>query len=248
MVLSYLNGISGTKIEIHRVMTSVKPGRLVKTLMLLVVLLAFAVPALSQERPSVAKEGVFVGVSGMPGFTLDGLPFDGETAYQVEGGDELVILPRLDRKPMLRAMVGIRSTRGSFEVAYDQTKHSGTFMGFPGVEATFHSMNFDERIFLVTRKRMQPYVLLGGSIPWLTIKDGSFLDPDVGDASFRGYGINTEAGVTVFATSRVAISAGYRYRSMWFDTASGVSNTTYKLRPRFRETSGSVVITGQFAF
>ncbi len=216
--------------------------------MLLFVPLVFSAPAWSQERPAVVKEGLYVGVSATPGFTLDGLTFDGTTVYKKENGEEIVILPRLGRKTMLRGIVGIRSTRGSFEVGYDQTKHVGTFLGVPGVEATFRSVNFDERIFLVTRKRIQPYVLLGGSIPWLTVTDGSYLDPDLGDATFKGYGVNTEAGVTVFVTPRVGISAGYRYRSMWLSTASGVARTTYQLRPRFRETSGSVVITGLVAF
>ncbi len=162
--------------------------------------LAFASPAWSQERPGVAKEGLFVGLSGAPDFTLDGLTFDGSAVYKKVDGEELVILPRLNRKTMLRGFMGVRSTRGSFEVGYDQTRHSGTFLGVSGVEATFHSINFDERIFLLTRKRIQPYVLLGGSFPWLTVKDGSFLDPDFGDATFKGYGVNTEAGVMVFAT------------------------------------------------
>ena len=227
-------------------MTSSLPVRLITTLALL--LIPFAVPAWSQERPGFAKEGVFVGAAGVPGFTLDGVTFDGTTAYQKVDGEEIVILPRLDRKAMLRGIVGVRSKWGSFEAAYDQTSHTGTFLGFSGVEATFHSINFDERLFLLPRGRIQPYVLLGGSIPWLTIKDGSFLDPNFADASFRGFGINTEAGVTVFATPRIGISAGYRYRSMWFDSASGVTKEASKLRPRFRETSGSVVITGLFTF
>ncbi len=228
-------------------MTS-SPARLVKMHTLVVFLLALAAPAWSQERSTVAKEGVYIGLSGAPGFTLDGLTFDGATAYQKLDGEEIVILPRLDRKTMLRGFVGVRTRRGSFEVGYDQTRHVGTFLGVSGVEATFHSVNFDERIFLVTRQRIQPYVLLGGSIPWLTVKDGSFLDPDLGNANFKGYGVNTEAGVTVFATPRIGISAGYCYRSMWFTTASGVARTTYDLRPRFRETSGGVVIAGLFAF
>ena len=224
------------------------PTRLVKPLGLPLLVLALATPAWSQEGSGFAKQGMYVGVSGQPGFTLDGLTFDGSTYYQKVGGEEILILPRLDRKNMLRAIVGFRSKRGSFEVSYDQTKHVGTFVGVPGQEATFHSINGDERIFFLTRHRIQPYVLLGGSIPWITIKDGSFLDPDLGDGSFRGFGINTEAGVTVFASPRFGISAGYRYRAMWFDSASGVSDTTYKLRPRFRETSGSAVMTAQFSF
>jgi hypothetical protein len=240
--------LNGTKIETAGPMTSFVVSRLVKVLGVVLFALVLGVPAWSQEQPGFAKEGLFVGVSGLPGFTLDGVTFDGSTYYQKVGGEEVLILPRFERKTMLRGVLGVRSTRGSFEVSYDQTKHDGTFLGVHGIESVFHSLNFDERIFLTPRRRIQPYGLLGGSIPWLTIKDGSFLDPNVGAASFRGFGVNTEAGVTVFASSRVGISAGYRYRVMWFDTASGVSRTTYQLRPRFRETSGSVVITGLFTF
>jgi hypothetical protein len=89
---------------------------------------------------------------------------------------------------------------------------------------------------------------VGGAIPWLNIKDGSFLDPVVGDARFRGYGVNTEAGVTVYPTPRVGVSVGYAYRVMWFDRASGASDRLFDLRPRFRETSGSVVLSGLFTF
>jgi hypothetical protein len=222
--------------------------RLVKLLGVPLFLLALAAPAWSQEASGAAKEGFYVGVSGQPGFTLDGLNFDGVSYYQKIDGEEIIILPRLDKKNMLRGIVGYRAKRGSFEVSYDQTNHTGTFAGVPGVESTFHSVNFDERIYLLTRQRIQPYALLGGSIPWMIVKDGGFLDPEVGDATFRGFGVNTEVGVTVFPTSRFGISAGYRYRGIWFDTAHGVSKTKYELRPRFHETNGSAVVSAFFSF
>jgi hypothetical protein len=58
----------------------------------------------------------------------------------------------------------------------------------------------------------------------------------------------TEAGVTVYPHPRFGISTGYRYRMMWFDSASGVSHSSANLRPRFHETTGSMVITGLFTF
>ncbi|HWK10094.1 MAG TPA: outer membrane beta-barrel protein [Vicinamibacterales bacterium] len=209
-------------------------------------LLSVASTARSQE-PNFAKDGFYVGAAGAPNFTLDGVTFDGTSVYQKVDGDEFLILPHLERKNTFRGFAGFRSGRGAFEVGYEQTTHPGTFAGFTG-EATFHSLSFDERIFLLTRGRIQPYGLLGLSVPWLTVKDGAFLDNDVADGSFRGFGINTEAGVTVFPQSRVGISAGYRYRTMWFDSASGVSRTAYKLRPRFRETAGSVSISAFVTF
>jgi hypothetical protein len=209
--------------------------------------LALAPAAWSQEQSAFAKNGAYVGVSGVPDFTLDGVTFDGLSYYQKIGGEEILILPRLQPKTTVRGIFGVRSTRGAFEVGYEQTKHAGTFMDRGG-EATFHSLSFDERIFFLTRGRIQPYGLVGLSAPWLTVTDGSFLDTQVADARFRGFGLNTEAGVTVFPHPRVGISTGYRYRSMWFDHASGVSDTSYKLRPRFRETSGSIAINGFFTF
>jgi opacity protein-like surface antigen len=203
--------------------------------------LALPPAAWSQEHSSFAKTGPYVAVGGVPDFTLDGLTFDGSTIYKKVGGNEILILPRLKATTSVRGLVGFRSTRGAFEVGYEQTKHAGTFLDMTG-EATFHSINFDERIFFLTRGRIQPYGLLGLSLPWLTVKDGSFLDSEVADGSFRGFGVNSEAGVTVFVHPRVGVNAGYRYRAMWFDTASGVTDTTYKLRPRFRETSGSIAI------
>jgi hypothetical protein len=224
-------------------------GRFVTILGIPALLAAFSTPALCQdvEIGGFAKTGTYVGVSNVFDFALDGLTFDGQSYYQEIGGDEILILPKLDRKSAMRALVGFRSRWGAFEVSYDRTKHQGRFLDSTG-EAIFHSINGDERIFVLTRNRIQPYGLLGFSYQWLTIKDGSFLDPNIGDATFRGMGVNMEGGVMVYPIPRVGISTGYRYHAMWFDRAIGVSDREYELRPRFRETTGSVVVTALFTF
>lgn len=209
---------------------------------------SFAAPALCQEeRHGYAKEGGYVGVTGLLGFTFDGNVFDGESAYIEVDGEEVMILPKLEKKNLIRAILGHRWEKGAFEVSYDRTKHDGVFLGESG-EATFQAVNFDGRFFMLTQGPVQPHVLVGGSIPWLRIKDGSFLDPVVGDARFRGYGVNTEAGVTMFPHPKVGVSVGYSYRVMWFDRASGATDKLFELRPRFRETSGSVAMSGFFTF
>jgi hypothetical protein len=214
-----------------------------------VLIVTFAAPALSQEQPhGYAKEGGYVGVTSVLGFTFDGETFDGETLYKEVDGEELMILPRLEKRNLIRGILGHRWEKGAFEVSYDRTKQSGTFLEEATVETTFQSVNFDGRFFLATHGPVQPHVLVGASIPWLRIKDGSFLDPVVGDARFRGYGVNTEAGVTVFPHPKVGVSVGYSYRIMWFDRASGASDTLFYLRPRFRETSGSLALSGFFTF
>jgi hypothetical protein len=237
----------GMELELPPGMTSSK--RLgIAALPLFVLVLATPSWAQDEAVAGYAKNGGYVGASTLFNFSFGGETFDGVHAYQRVGGEEIVILPRFEgAHNVLRAVGGYRSGRGAFEFSYERTKHSGTFFELP-TEATFHVLNFDERVYLITRNRIQPHLLLGGSIPWLKIKDGSFLDPDIGDASFRGFGVNTEAGVTVYPHPRFGISTGYRYRVMWFDSASGVSKTAAKLRPRFHESSGSVVVTGLFTF
>jgi hypothetical protein len=210
-------------------------------------LLATASVARAQETPGFAKNGVYVGAFAVPDFAFDGVTFDGSSYYQEIGGNEILILPRLEAKSTIRGTVGFRLTRGSFEVGYERTRHDATFMDIHG-EATFQTLNFDERIYVLTRGRVQPYGLLGLSVPWLTVKDGSVLDNRVGDGTFRGLGANTEAGVTVFPTARVGLTVGYRYRAMWFDRARGVTNTLYELRPRFRETAGGLSIGASITF
>ena len=228
-------------------MTCPLPGRFLGIIALPLLLLTLATPSWSQVQPGFAKEGGYVGFSGMLDAKLGSDTFDGSSVYRKENGDEYLILPLFEGANMFRGILGVRYPKAAFEFSYDRTRHQGTFFDGTG-EATFQAINADVRYFFATSGRVQPHVLAGGSFPWLTVTDGSFLDADVGNATYRGFGVNTEAGVTVYPHPQLGIGVGYRYRVMWFDRAKGVSKTDYELRPRFRENSGSVVITGLFTF
>lgn len=211
--------------------------------------LAVAAPVSAQlpDQSGAAKEGGFVGVTVMPAFTFDGETFDGQTYYQEIDGEELFFLPSLNERPLIRVILGYRAKSAAIEISYDRTQHDGTFMDVP-LDATFQAVNVDGRYFFAPRSRVQPHVLVGGSFPWLNVEDGSVLGEDVGDARFKGYGLNTEAGVTFFPTRQLGIGVGYSYRVIWFDRASGATDRLGDLRPRFRETAGSIAITGTFTF
>lgn len=215
------------------------------------VLCVIATPAWSQDdyefrpAPGFAKQGGFVGVSFLPQFTFDGVTFDGETYYQEIGGEEMMFLPRVDTQRMVRGILGYRARQASLEVSYERSKHFGTFVDVP-LKTTFQAINVDGRLFFLPNSRVQPSVLVGGVYPMLTIEDGSFLIDRFANARFNGYGVNTEAGVTVYPLHKLGISVGYAYRVLWFDRVKGVSDKLFELKPKFRETSGSVVITANF--
>jgi hypothetical protein len=228
--------------------------RLLKVVPAFLLLTAVATPAWSQGDDyeatfphGFAKEGGYIGISGIPNFTLDGVTFDGETWYKEVDGEEIFILPRLNTRNMFRGIVGFRGRQMGLELSYDRTQHSGSFLEEP-VDATFQAVNIDGKYFFLPEGRFQPHVVVGGAFPWLTIKDGSYLEPTLGDARYRGYGLNTEAGVTVYPHRRIGVGVGYNYRVLWFDRASGASDRLGELRPRFRETSGSFVFTGLVIF
>ena len=206
--------------------------------------------AWSQEQ-GFAKLGGYAGGSLVPQFTLDGETFDGFTFYQEIDGDEIAILPKLDQQPMFRGILGYRYDRAAIEVSYERTSHNGAFGDGTG-KATFQQVNVDARYFFLTHGRIQPYVLVGGGIPWLTIEDGSFLENEpergVGDGTFNGFALNSEVGVAVYPHPRIGIVLGYGYRPIWFHRVTGVTDTRYDLRPRFRESSKGPVFTTLFTF
>jgi opacity protein-like surface antigen len=228
------------------------PSHWLRTVVLaLLIVCLVPLAAWSQEQQGFAKVGGYAGGSFVPQFTLDGETFDGFTYYQEIDGDEIAILPKLDKQKMFRGILGYRGERAALEFSYERTKHNGVFGAGTGT-ATFQQVNVDGRFFFLTRTRVQPYVLVGAGFPRLTVKDGSFLDngseASVGDGSFNGYALNTEAGVTVYPHPQVGIVVGYGYRPIWFDRASGVTDTLYDLRPRFRESSKGVVFTTLITF
>lgn len=208
--------------------------------------------AWSQEQEGFAKVGGYAGGSFVPAFTLDGETFDGLTLYREVDGDEIALLPKLDKQTMFRGVVGYRYEKAAFELSYERASHKGVFGDLGTGEATFQQLNVDTRFFFLTRGRVQPFILAGAGFPWLTIKDGSFLldEPDagVGDGRFKGYALNTEVGVTVYPHAQVGIVIGYEYRPMWFDQVTGLTDTRYDLRPLFRESSRGLVFTTLFTF
>jgi hypothetical protein len=208
--------------------------------------------ASSQDQQGFAKVGGYVGGSFVPTFTFDGDTFDGLTYYREIDGDEIALLPKLDRQKMFRGILGYRGEKAALEFSYERTSHNGSFGDEGTGKAAFQQFNIDGRFFFLTRARVQPYFLFGAGFPRLTIKDGSFLEdqPDagVGDGTFKGYALNTELGVTIYPHSKLGIVLGYNYRPIWFDSATGISDTPYELRPRFRESSKGVVFTTLVTF
>ena len=210
--------------------------------------ISIAIPAEGQSgRPGFAREGTYVGLAPQVNATFDGVSFDGLTIYQRVGGTEQMILPKLDQQTMIRLVAGFRSRPLALEFSFERASHGGTFDGVP-VESVLTAFNADGRFFFLTERQVQPHVVIGISVPLLRVEDGSFDDPLLGDARWRGTGLNTEFGLTFFVTNRFGVSVGYAYRPIWFTTVKGVHDEPLELLPKFRETSANPTVMAFWTF
>jgi hypothetical protein len=67
-------------------MTSSTAARF-RTAILVLCLLGIGSTARAQELQGFAKNGLFVGATGVPNFTFDGVTFNGSSIYQQIGGN-----------------------------------------------------------------------------------------------------------------------------------------------------------------
>jgi hypothetical protein len=214
------------------------------------ILACAALPAAAQDdssEPGYAVQGTYVGVAPLLGFALDGITFNGETAFQEIDGPQIGILPKLDKKNMLRAVVGFRARPVAIEFSYELSHPGGTFQGLP-VSSKFQAFNIDSRWFFNTFGRIQPHIVVGIAFPLLTVFDGVSDGTSIGDARWRATGLNTEVGLTIYANPRAGVSVGYVYRPLWFTTVRGLNDSTFELRPRFRESSANPEVLAFFTF
>lgn len=186
-----------------------------------------------------AKEGAIVGVSGTLDTTLEGDYFDGDHFFR--DSEEVFLVPRLNRRSNMRVMAGFRGGSGAFEASYEQTTHDGSFAGLTGV-ARLHAINLDGRFFFATRTRVQPHVLIGLAIPWLTVEEGAATRTETGNVTYTGPGVNAGAGVTVYVHPRLGINVGYSYRAIWFLRGNGVLGRDNELKPAPRGTMRGVTV------
>ena len=217
-------------------------------------LLAGPARAWAQElpsRPPFDIEGGYVGFGTLINFTLDGKSFDGETIYKEVNGEGLAALPRLDSRNLPKFIFGFRTHKGALEFSYERARHDASIFDVP-LDVQFNCINVDGRFFFLKHQRFQPHLVLGVAFPWLSVEDGVVSsdrpDAEVGDASWRGPGLNTEVGLTAFITPQAGVSVGYAYRWMYFSRMRGLNDEVFRLEPSFKETSGNVVVMGFWTF
>ena len=87
--------------------------------------------------------------------------------------------------------------------------------------AVYNSIEINGKSFLLKKFPLQPYISLGISVPWLTVRDGSEFEGARMNASYIGIGVQAGAGFVVDITRHIFVSGGGGARVLGYYYASG---------------------------
>ena len=128
--------------------------------------------------------------------------------------------PRLDPATGLGVGFGVKHAGWLWEMGYVQSRH-GADLPDRTTRAAYHSLEMNGKSFLFPELFFHPYISLGISVPWLTVRDGSEFRGVRTDASYIGIGLNLGAGLLADISRRVFISGGAGWRVLGYYYASG---------------------------
>lgn len=162
------------------------------------------------------RKGFFLGLSGHP------LDFQGDlngtlTLWHI---DKAYYLPQLDKTTALGIGFGRRQATWLWEIAFVKSSQKAHFQDMES-SSDFQSLEINGKNFLFIDSPVRPYYLVGISVPWLKVGNGSELDGVRADATYIGIAANFGAGLTVGLGSSIFISGGAMYRLAGFFYVSG---------------------------
>lgn len=182
-------------------------------------------PGLVGNFDLVVQNGPYL-VAYLGATTIEAGDFDGSTILSAPNLNDLLFVPELDYGIGFGGGIGYRIDQFAFEFTYMRIEHDADFGGSPLGNAVANTFSVDFKYFLMTDQPLQPFVLVGLTVPWLKVENGSF-DPTIprtGDASYLGVGANLGGGVAFYFTPTIALTGHAGYRVMFFTEAKGVSD------------------------
>lgn len=182
----------------------------------------FGIIAIASAQPKrFAKSGFYLGVA-RPYNTIAG-DFTGNNV--LHGGGEVIAIPKVTNSFGSGALLGYRFGNGALEASYLHSTHGVTFLDAAS-RAEYHLVNLDARYYLFARKPVQPFALIGATLDWLIVKNGSATETEVGDATFAGGGFSAGAGIAFHLTRRLSVSGEATYRYLGYSGEQGVKGVS----------------------
>lgn len=220
-----------------RVAAAAKP-----VLFILPAICLLVLPAFSRDERAVRGRFFFGAVTQKTSFQGE---FDGKLVLGNE--QRLFNIPKLAPKEGFGLTFGSMTPSGMWSVSYTQSIHRTDFQDRGG-KAVFNALDIDGKAFLIKNFPLQPYILLGFHLPWITVRDGVERDVRIGDATYFGLGVKAGTGLMIDIGDVFFLSGGVNYRLMGFMYVAGLGRSrdvanlridqTGALRSRFLRVEG----------
>jgi len=133
---------------------------------------------------------------------------------------KVFFVPKLSSQHGFGLSFGRRLKSGLWSISYLRAAHETTFRGIKG-ESTSNIIDVNGKAYLFRKLPVLPYILLGFTVPWITVKDGAVQGYIPYDATYWGLGVNAGAGLAVPITKRLFFTAGFAYKFMGFMFITG---------------------------
>jgi hypothetical protein len=157
--------------------------------------------------------------------------FNGGWGFSTASGDEIDLIPTIDRNFGFGVLAGHREGAYAAEVSYWRTDHNATWgpnMFFATTSygtASFQSLNVDFKRYLFTQLATQPYFSLGLSFPWLVTHQASAWNTGSGyvfsDSTIAGIGFNFGVGLEIYLGSNYSIFGNIVQRWAGYNQING---------------------------
>ncbi len=157
--------------------------------------------------------------------------FTGELSLTVPTTGEYIMVPKMEDNFGFGAtagytQIGINKLGYSLEISFYQTKHDYEWLSYKG-KASFGMVNFDAKA-IYSFMPMEPFLLLGLTVPWINVEDGAGLDNNLlpvnpADARFSGVGLNVGCGIDLFLTPNISFGGRVLFRWVSFNKVKGYS-------------------------
>jgi len=171
------------------------------------------------------KDQARVYFSGQLPHNSIGGDFNGDLYLSVPETGEIIMVP--DNESALGfggaigyTKIGRNSLGYAVEIGFQHSSHDYTYVGLTG-KSSLNILNFDIKgIFSYTP--VEPYLLVGIGIPWLSIENGSdFGTANPVDAKYSGVGINLGAGLDLFLIPNLSFGGRVVYRYISYSQVKG---------------------------
>jgi len=161
-------------------------------------------------------EGFFITLSGQSlAFKGD---FDGRLVLW--HFDKAFFVPEMKNAAAFGFGLGFKRNSWLWELLYVTSRHPAAFQDLDGT-AFYRSLEIDGRTFLVKDFPIKPYILVGISVPWLTVAQGAEMYGLKYRATYIGLGLNFGVGMILDIAPFLFASGGVVYRALGYGYVSG---------------------------